>query len=244
MRTVLLWLLLQSADPSPKFEAVTIKPPNASRYNVYGHLATWGLEYDGCTGGPGTPDPLLLRCNVTLANLLVTAYQLAPIQFAPPEWMESTIFNIEARVPVGATPEQVRLMEQNLLAERFKLAVHFVRKDVPAYEMAVAKQGPKFNAASNIPKPDRASGQAPPIWRGRVHVETLGSMDQLVRFLSAFTGLPVFDGTGLTGKYDIDLTFGDSMPWMLPPFSAPLPDGPPLAAALRDQLGLVLERTK
>jgi uncharacterized protein (TIGR03435 family) len=228
-----------------KLESVTIKPNRGFRWNPLVHLVTWTAEDDGCVGGPGTPDPRLLKCDLSLANLLIRAYQLVPVQFEVPQWMESTIFNIEAKVPAGATPEQFRLMEQNLLAERFKLAVHFVRTDVAAYEMVVAKHGPKFTAAKKLPKPGQVwGGSVGQIWKGRVQLEMPRSVDQLVRFLSAFTELPVFDGTGLTGKYDIDLTFGDSMPWMLPPFSPPLPDGPPLAEALRDQLGLILERTK
>jgi uncharacterized protein (TIGR03435 family) len=257
MRAVSFWLLLlssgcavaQTADSSVRFEAVTIKPPDAVRY-LHGRLGNWGWENERCTGGPGTPDPRLLRCDVTPAELLVNAYQLTPVQFAAPESMESTLLHIEAKVPAGATPEQVRLMEQDLLAERFKLAVHFVRMDVAAYEMAVAKHGPKFTASKKLPKPGQAWG-APvgSIGQGRVHLEMPRSMDQLVRFLSAFTDLPVFDGTGLTGSYDIDLMFGDSTAWVvsreLPrgPFSDSLPEGPPLAEALRDQLGLILERT-
>ena len=250
MRAVLLLVLTlpragtafaQSADPSVKFEAATVKL-GVPRSNFYGHLGTWAPENDSCSGGPGTSDPSLLKYDLSFASLLVQAYQLAPVQFAPPEWMENTELKIEAKVPHGATPEQVRLMAQNLLAERFKLAVHCTKKDVAAYEMVVSKQGPKFNVASVGP-PSQGT-QEMPIWKGRVHIERPRSMEQLAAFLSTFTDLPVFDGTRLTGKYNIDLTFGDSMPWLFPPFSDPVPGGPPLAAALRDQLGLVLERTK
>ncbi len=58
--------------------------------------------------------------------------------------MQSSRFEITANISAGATQEQLRLMEQNLLAERFKLAVHFVKKEMQTYEMTVGKDAPKF----------------------------------------------------------------------------------------------------
>jgi uncharacterized protein (TIGR03435 family) len=97
--------------------------------------------------------------------------------------MESTIFNIEAKVSAGATPEQFRLMEQNLLAERFKLAVHFVREDVVAYEMTVSQARPQVQRGVKLPEtgPSERPISRHFFWKGRVHVETPRFMDQLVR---------------------------------------------------------------
>jgi uncharacterized protein (TIGR03435 family) len=50
-------------------------------------------------------------------------------------------FEIAAKVPHGATKEQVRLMWQKLLADRFRVAVHRETKEVPVYELVVAKGG-------------------------------------------------------------------------------------------------------
>jgi len=49
-----------------------------------------------------------------------------------------------AKVPKGATKDDVKLMLQNLLADRFKLTLHREKKDLPMYALVVAKNGPKL----------------------------------------------------------------------------------------------------
>jgi uncharacterized protein (TIGR03435 family) len=156
--------------------------------------------------------------------------------------MESTWFNIEAKVPAGATEDQFRMMARNLLAERFKLAVHFVKAEAVGYEMTVAPGGRKFKAAANISKRTESGGfgSGP----GRAFIMSPCSMDQLASFLSDYLDWPVVDLTGLAGTYDINLRFGASTPWMQGPAGQALPQGPPPVEAVHDQLGPVLERTK
>jgi uncharacterized protein (TIGR03435 family) len=54
-------------------------------------------------------------------------------------------------VPAGATKEQVRLMLQNVLLERFKLAIHRETKEVQVYDMVVAQGGPKVKESAEKP---------------------------------------------------------------------------------------------
>lgn len=234
----------QSAPSSFKFESVTIKPGKSRTLdNLHTESCTRGMNAcesgafgpDGCLGGPGTSDPGILRCDVSFATLLTMAYQLGPLQFTPP--LESSWWEIEAKIPAGATDEQVRMMEQNLLAERFKLAVHFVKKEVGAYEMTIGKEGPKFKpwdyqiASAMRPRFGwvRIDGPKPGAWKAadlrvpedHVWVE-LGdcdghhqhrgeqSMKQLALYLSSGMDRPVVDETGLAGTYDIMLDFGAS----------------------------------
>lgn len=275
MRTALFYLLLsgvvfaQSADSSPKFEVAAIR--NGTVPLQRGGPGGAGIQPGlyGCTGGPGTPDPGVLRCNVSVEELVRTAYQLMPYQFTAPDWMRASWFEIDARVPAGSTKEQLFVMERDLLAERFKLAVHWNKKEMQVYEMAVGKEGPKFKEWVDLPPlppgatpydrpkgPLKASDLRPDPdssteWqtiygshsrRGRMSMNDLGG------YLSENLERPVINSTGLKGEYDIMLDFVmEPRPF---PGRAPAPDPPPLAAgptllnAVESQLGLNLEAKK
>ncbi len=58
-----------------------------------------------------------------------------------PSWVNNTLFDIEARAPRPVTKDQMRLMMQSLLAERFKLAVHKETRQVPVFAMVLEKPG-------------------------------------------------------------------------------------------------------
>ena len=92
--------------------------------------------------------------NCPIYWVLSEAYDLQLFEYVGPEWVHSARFDFTAKVPAGATKDTLRLMLQNLLAERFKLAVHRERKEMQVYEMTVAKNGPKFreSAPKEAPK--------------------------------------------------------------------------------------------
>src|SRR5262249_31615348 len=73
-----------------------------------------------------------------------SAYNISYFQFSGPAWMNDLRFEIIATLPADTTKEQFRTMLQNLLAERFKLAVHRDRKSMNLYSLTVALGGPKF----------------------------------------------------------------------------------------------------
>ena len=52
-----------------------------------------------------------------------------------PEWIDTEHFDIFAKVPKGATKEDVKIMLQNLLKERFHLAFHNETKELPVYSL-------------------------------------------------------------------------------------------------------------
>jgi len=280
----------QTADGQPSFDAASIKtaPPPTGR----------GM-FMGMNGGPGTKDPTLFRCNnCNLTMLIMQAYDIKPYQLSAPGSMDAERFDITAKVPVGATKEQFRLMLQNLLAERFKLAIHRDKKEMQVYDLVVAKGGPKLTeSVEEAPKDDPSDAPPPfppPGGRGRgpnldkdgypvipkgcngcimvvgggkahLHSEKQ-TMKEFADMMSNQVGKPVFDATGLKGKYDIDVSFemGAMMmrgPGGLPPppgggpapataGSTPLGDsadsdtGTPIASAIQSQLGLKLESKK
>lgn len=237
------------------FEAVSVKaspPPDEASHN-------WG-----CRGGPGTSDPILLDCvNMQVGAFLMRAYQLKRYQLSFPDrmsWIWDQ-FDITARIPASATKEQLRLMEQGLLVERFGLKLHHEQREMQIYELTVAKNGPKLkNSETETPEGIFAAGQwaapashsdgkdgfpvVPPGWSGTVVMRDRKmlsapntSMDDLAGTLSGQLGRPVVDATGLAGRYDIILK------WMLD--SVPDgPQGPSLERALQEQLGLKVESGK
>jgi uncharacterized protein (TIGR03435 family) len=95
---------------------------------------------------------------------------VASYQLSIPAALNEGRFEVTAKVPAGATKEQFRLMLQNLLAERFRMTVHREKKEVPVYELTVAKGGSKMKESE--PEPPQESTKAddapppPPAGRG------------------------------------------------------------------------------
>ena len=79
---------------------------------------------------------------LTLKNLLTVAYGVKNYQISGPGWLDTERYDIMAKMPPDTTKEQFALMLQSLIAERFKLTLHRETKDLPLYELAVAKGGP------------------------------------------------------------------------------------------------------
>ncbi len=74
-------------------------------------------------------------------------------QLSGPDWMQTERYDFEAVVPAGATPEQFKVMLQNLLVERFQIAMHTAKKTFSVYEMVVAKGGLKMKPSTAEPAP-------------------------------------------------------------------------------------------
>ncbi len=186
-----------------------------------------------------------------------------------PGWAKTTNFDIEAKVAPEDAPklkalkmEQRRQMMVALLAERFGLKYHHETRDLPMYELVVARGGAKMQASKPDPAgPDQGPGPAPSperhmlMMRGRGHIESTGTgMSGLVRLLSGQLGRTVVDKTGLTGDYDFKLDWTpDEMASAITKGGNPAPGdnsstpdsaGPSLFTALEEQLGLKLEATK
>ena len=126
----------QSTAETPTFEAASVKP--AAPQTGPGMRVMM-------RGGPGSPDPgQITYSNVTLKMLLTNAYGIKGYQVSGPKWLEGDRFDVVAKIAMGATKEQFQMMLQNLLAERFKLAVHRETKELPIYALVVGKGGPKL----------------------------------------------------------------------------------------------------
>jgi uncharacterized protein (TIGR03435 family) len=118
----------------PKFDVVSIRPVGP-REDASGAFMR---------GGPGTADPERITWREALVRVLTRAYGVDFDQISGPSWLGTEHYDIVANVPAGTTKEQLRLMWQDLLAERFHLKAHMIQKDFPGYELSVAKNGPKL----------------------------------------------------------------------------------------------------
>ena len=214
-----------------EFEVVSVK---ASPPPVQGRATAIG-----CKGGPGTEDPAHLICDNMSAELLILrAYGVSSLQLAGPEWLRATRFDIAANVPAGATKEQVAEMWRNLLAERFGLKVHHESRETAQFDLVVAKNGPKLKPAPDGGAPPRMAtlGRRRPDFTYLHFPKT--TMAGLASTLSIQANQPVNDVTGLTGNYDVELSWN-------PDFAVAGPDSPPeLSKALQEQLGLDLKPKK
>ena len=205
---------------------------------------------------------LLSAENWSVLTYISFAYKLTGDQverLVYPKWAVNEHFDIEARGPANATKDQMRLMMQSLLAERFKMAVHWETRNVPVFRVVLAKAGklgPDFEAYSGPPcpygtEPPQRSAKFPPVFCGRPGMRQLPDgedqvtgrsmpIGELVSTLRRWGGTaidrPLVDATGLTGVFDYVLTFAPDAPP-----GQPQADGPSYLEALKDQLGLKLE---
>jgi len=226
----------------------------------------------GRQGGPGTGDPTRVTIrNYPLESLILDAYQVQTYQVTGPDWLIGNLdnfgptalrYDVDARLPEGTTKEQFQLMLQNLLAERFKLALHHETKELPVYDLVVAKNGPKLTPTPPTPPappadPSRPAAPEPrmklgsdgyPVLGPEASMAIMGSrarmravnetMAKFAGSLSAQLHMPVNDATGLSGAYDFTLS------WELNEDAASASGEPTLPEALQLQLGLKLESKK
>jgi uncharacterized protein (TIGR03435 family) len=199
---------------------------------------------------------------VPLRFVVRQAYQVQDFQIVGgPDWMNSDLFDIDARFdvavgPVG--PQALAARLRNMLAKRFNFAAHTEKREMPILSLLRlrddrlgARIKPSAVDCSTMPGRGRQAGPGPdgrPICGGRGGLGQIIAggltMAQLAAQLSQYTGRLIVDRTGLTGSYAFDLTWTpEQLPPGLPP-GATLPfDGnaPTLVTALEEQLGLKLE---
>lgn len=151
----LFWCLLFSgalafAQKPPDnlvFEVASIKPSEPM---------TGGRMMIGMRADAG----MLRYTNVALKDCIRVAYRLKDFQVQGPDWIAQARFDITAKLPDGATQDQIPEMLAALLADRFKLTVHRETKDHAIYALVTGKGGPKLKPSEN-PTPDAPGGNGP-----------------------------------------------------------------------------------
>ena len=124
----------------------------------------------GLGTGDAKPPGGRLSAAFSLDTYIGFAYKLAPFLTGDalanaPKWLHTDFFEIDAEAQGNPTKDQMRLMMQSLLADRFKLAVHFETKEVPVLALTQVKPGklgPKLLPHSQGPPcPDEYKGPEP-----------------------------------------------------------------------------------
>jgi len=191
--------------------------------------------------------------NMPLRVVMTVAYTVTDRQISGgPSWISTDRFDIEAKAARSRTPDELHVMLQHLLEERFHLVLRRETRQEPVWALVVDKGG------SKMPVHDPADLDRPPMGLQGVRASD-GSvcaglngrnvtMDYLAFTLSRSSDRTVIDRTGLPARYDLNLQFlpdalklagGDS--GAAPAIS---PDCADLASALPKQLGLRLESAK
>jgi uncharacterized protein (TIGR03435 family) len=141
MKTTIAALVLLAASTAfaqtPAFEVAVIK--QASQANLMSATQAGQRPHVGITVDKNRVDIGFQ----SLSDILAFAYAIAPFQLVGPDYLKTEHFDILAKLPAGATEEQVPEMLQSLLAERFGLKMHREKKEAPIYALVVSKGGLK-----------------------------------------------------------------------------------------------------
>src|SRR5690242_10517264 len=128
--------LLAQSPQAPAFEVASVKPAAPQEA---GKVA---IRLGGDAGR-------INYTNVSLKDVVARAYKMKPYQISGPSWMDSERYDITAKIPEGATQDQVPAMLQALLTERFKMTVRKESKEQPIYALVLGKSGSKLKKADD-----------------------------------------------------------------------------------------------
>jgi uncharacterized protein (TIGR03435 family) len=144
---------------------------------------------------------------MSLRDLMVLAYTVKPFQITGPDWMTTQRFDILAKLPDGASTDQVPQMMQALLAERFGLKIHRDTKETPVYALTTGKGGPKFKESP--PEVDKPPEAAPAKPDGAL---VINAGDQQVRVKrDGASGASISTSGGKTGPMRVTMGQGGNM---------------------------------
>jgi uncharacterized protein (TIGR03435 family) len=252
-------LLAAALIPLGAQERIAAGPaPNGPTFDVVSVKRVTELRNTGSIGDQ--PGGRFVLSGMAIAPVIRTAYPADVSDLVgAPDWVNTERYDLTAQAGRDVPREQMELMLRAMLADRFKLAVHYEMQERPVYALVLARAdgrlGPGIRRsdldcdaiqaarrAGSQEQPPATSNGAPACgmsMRGTVGMEVRLGARPLSILASSFgtgPGRVVVDKTGLQGNYDITLNY---MPQ--PKADAP-PDAPPnVFTALQEQLGLKLE---
>jgi uncharacterized protein (TIGR03435 family) len=226
------------ANASPSFDVATIKPSDTS--------ALHGTFFR-------TNGRHVIAYNISVGELIAYAYGVHEKQIVKQSAdgqssLLASHFDIDGLPDIEGHPNlpQSRLMFQKLLSSRFKLAFHNETRELPAYAIQIAKDGPKL--ALTATKPGEGMNFS---YNCQVllTVRNASVADVAKGMQEAFLDRPVVDQTGLNGRYDFKLRWTPDESQSYCPSDPARSRGdsnarPGLYTAIQEQLGLKLIPTK
>jgi uncharacterized protein (TIGR03435 family) len=218
----------QSSSAKPEFDVASVK---LNQHTV-------GPDYNNQIAYTTTG---VTARNATLKRLIAEAYHLQINQVFGPAWLDQNEYDIDARTAGSATREQVELMLQTLLAERFDLKQHRETREMRVYDLIAANSGVKIRPVSDG---EAATPQPGFHFHGDLRrfadllavqfsIPAPGNPNEPVR--AGGTPTPVLDKTGLPGIYDFSVDIHPELGTDM--FTA-------WQRVLQDQLGLRIESRK
>jgi uncharacterized protein (TIGR03435 family) len=222
----------------PRFDEASIKPTKSERQSGPYFMPGGRFRASACT----------LRLLIRIAYSYGGKGALESHQIVGgPEWIDSERFDIDAIAETGAVDPVALLRLQTLLEDRFKLSLRTETRQMPIYALVLARSdrtlGPRIQRSTIECVPGGTAPLRPPSKTADALSQTqcgLRSatnrlsgagveMSSLVRELSSSSSVDrlVPDETGLTGRFDLDLTWTEF--------------DPSIFVAIEEQLGLKLE---
>jgi uncharacterized protein (TIGR03435 family) len=209
MKLLLVFLVAALAGASPEFEVATVRPTKLTGEPVLNLSVTLG------------PSQVRIAA-IPLRDIIALAYRIQPNQVIGPEWIQSTPFDISAKLPAGTQVEQIPDMLQALLAERFALVAHGDNRQADVYALVVGKPPLRLHAhegesrvtatadaqtwalAGNTSglSNDRGNGSSYSFAIGRFEGRKL-TVQGLAIELSRYSPRPIVDVTNLSGEFDM-----------------------------------------
>jgi uncharacterized protein (TIGR03435 family) len=238
------------------FEAVSIKPRVGEP--VYGTA-------------PSAPDRYV-DPDTTLRSLIRWAWELFDYELVGgPDWLDAKRWDINAKAPAAIPRNALRPLVRRMIEERFGLKAHMETRQLPIYELVMARSdkrpGPKIKPAAVDCVPF-LTGQRPmqesprnadgiPLCSSGASFSADGRLTPflngqplasgLIEQLQAALQRRVVDKTGLTGNYDIELTYVDERLLAVTKRfggNGEPGDGAAMFTALQEQLGMKLESAR
>jgi uncharacterized protein (TIGR03435 family) len=218
----------QTSTTPPAFEVASVKPYKKVVGPDYNNQITY------------SPTGITAR-NVTLKRLVAEAYHLQLNQVLGPSWLDQNEYDIDARAAGDITREQMALMLQSLVAERFNLTKHTEMREMRVYELVIGKSGSKIRPMNGGETVGARAG---------FHFH--GDLHQFADLLAVQLSIPasdnpaeparasasqilVVDETGLSGIFDFSVDIHPELGTDM--FTS-------WQRALQDQLGLKIEGRK
>jgi uncharacterized protein (TIGR03435 family) len=189
---------------------------------------------------------------ITVRDLLRNAYRIQPYQLVgAPDWISTRRYDIEAKVE-DTPPPSLQALYRVLLRDRFKLAIRNETRELPVFALVLArndgKLGPQlvkstFDCAAYLagphalPEPGSTPNCSTRINTGFLSGKAI-SMSQLATSLAPFVSRFTNDKTGLTGIFDVELTWTPEQNSLADATSDT--SRPSIFTTLQEQLGLKL----
>src|ERR1700677_4431603 len=130
------------------------------------------------------------------------AYDITDRQISGgPNWLDADTYDVYAKAERPSSREQIYLMLQTLLADRFKLSLHRETRELPVYALVVGRGGPKLQlheSADSVQPLIKAGAKGGLVFQNV-------PLSRLAWFLSTQLDRTVLDQTGIKGSYDFNL---------------------------------------